>query len=121
MRRAASLALALAASFPAGPASAAAARRAKTLHAAGTVVSADPAAGRLVLTGPHGARLEFLVTDATRIASGGRPLTLGDIRSGDRVSVHFSDDSGDLVAKTIVVSRQREKPEKPLKPAKPAK
>lgn len=121
MRRAVLLALALAAPLAAGLASAAPARHAKASRASGTVVSADPQGLRLVITGPHGERLEFIVTEATRIASGGHPLTLGEVRSGERVSVRFEDSSGLLTAKTIVVLRQREKPEKPPKPARPPK
>ncbi len=121
MRGAALLGLALAASLAAGRAAAAPAKHGKGTRASGTVVSADPQGGRLVVTGSHGERLEFVVTEATRVASGGRPLTLGEVRSGERVSVLYEEAGGVLTARTIVVLRPREKPEKPAKPPKPPK
>jgi hypothetical protein len=52
----------------------------------GEVVSVDPAKNEIIIKDETGKQVRILISSSTRITRSSRPITLADVRAGDKVA-----------------------------------
>jgi glucose/arabinose dehydrogenase len=71
---------------------------------AGEVVSIDAMKNELVIKDNAGVQTSLLITASTTITSGGKTITLADIKAGDKITSECEDTTDGFKAKTIIVT-----------------
>src|SRR5436853_4965677 len=70
-------------------------------QAAGDLVSIDAMKNELVIRDNTGVEAHILITPATTIIKGGKPISIADIKAGDKITSEWEDTADGFKEKTI--------------------
>jgi hypothetical protein len=69
----------------------------------GKISQVDAGKGLFEVKDASGNAQAITVTPQTKMIKDGKPISLSDLKAGDTVSVEYSQDGGNLVAKSVTV------------------